>query len=108
MEDVVALRAGLARILPEPPDGKAHVGGEDEAYVEVLQLEITQRLADAITTLPARQQTVLFLYHAEDLTLRQVGELLGVTESRVCQIHSAVMAKLRTNLSGFVETRAVA
>lgn len=53
------------------------------------------RLAAAISALPERHQQVLSLYYVEDLKLREIGELLGVTESRVCQVLKDVVARLR-------------
>ena len=55
--------------------------------------EVKDRLADAIQSLPERETLVIALYYFENLTLREIGEVLGVTESRVSQLHSkAVLA----------------
>jgi RNA polymerase sigma factor for flagellar operon FliA len=62
-----------------------------------------QRLAAAIAALPHKQQQVLSLYYVEELTLKQIGELLGVTESRICQIHRAAVAALREEMLDDVE-----
>lgn len=51
--------------------------------------------------LPEREQKVLALYYNEDLNLREVGELLGVSESRISQIHSAAMVRLQSRLSSW-------
>ena len=61
--------------------------------------ELIGRLAEAIRTLSERQQQVLHLYYREDLNLREIGEVLGVTESRVCQILSEATLRLRTLLA---------
>jgi len=53
----------------------------------------------AIDNLPERERTVLALYYDEELNLREIGEVLGVTESRVCQIHSQALVRLRTKLT---------
>ncbi len=57
-----------------------------------------ERLASAIGGLDERQRMVLGLYYQEELTLREIGEVLGVTESRVCQIRSAAILALRGRL----------
>jgi RNA polymerase sigma factor FliA len=57
-----------------------------------------ERLAIAIGSLEERQRLVLGLYYQEELTLREIGEVLGVTESRVCQIRSAAIIALRSRL----------
>lgn len=49
----------------------------------------------AIQKLPKRQRVVLLLYYFEDLNLKEIGSILGVTESRISQIHSAAVAQLR-------------
>jgi RNA polymerase sigma factor for flagellar operon FliA len=60
--------------------------------------ELRQRLAAAVAELSERHQKVLQLYYCEDLTLREIGELIGVTESRVCQIVSEATLRLRAFL----------
>jgi RNA polymerase sigma factor for flagellar operon FliA len=61
-------------------------------------LETKQLLREAITRLTEREQTVLGLYYFEGMTLAQVGDVLGVTESRICQIHTKAVLSLRTKL----------
>ena len=57
--------------------------------------ETKQLLARAINTLPDREKTVVTLYYFERLTLAEIGHVLGVTESRVCQIHTKAVLQLR-------------
>lgn len=57
-----------------------------------------QLVTNAVGRLTDREQTVIALYYFEGMTLRQVGEILGVTESRVCQIHSKAILALRSRL----------
>jgi RNA polymerase sigma factor FliA len=64
------------------------------------EAEFREALADAIGRLPEREQLVIRLYYYEELTLREIGEVLGVTESRVSQLHTTVMLRLRSRLSG--------
>ena len=56
-------------------------------------------LATAIGTLPEREKLVLSLYYDEDMNLREIGEVLDVSESRVCQIHGQALIRLRSRLA---------
>jgi len=58
--------------------------------------ELKDRLADAIESLPDRERLVIALYYYENLTLREIGEVLGVTESRVSQLHTKAVLSLRS------------
>ena len=60
--------------------------------------ERLERLAEAILQLPDQQQKVLNLYYYEELTLKEIGAVLNVSESRICQVHSAAMKELRKAL----------
>jgi len=62
--------------------------------------EIKQLLAEAIEGLPERERMVLSLYYDQELNLREIGQALGVTESRVCQIHSQALVRLRARMTG--------
>jgi RNA polymerase sigma factor FliA len=64
------------------------------------QSELRDRMADAIAALPEREKLVIALYYYENLTLREIGEVLGVTESRVSQLHTKAVLRLRSKLSG--------
>jgi len=60
--------------------------------------EVKDLLGDAIQDLPEREKLVIALYYFENLTLREIGEVLGVTESRVSQLHSKAVLRLRSRL----------
>ena len=62
--------------------------------------EVRQLLSQAINGMPEREKVVLTLYYYESLTLNEIGRVLGVTESRVCQIHTKAMIQLRSRLVG--------
>ena len=64
----------------------------------VHQSEVKEFLADAIDQLPEKEKLVIVLYYYENLTLREIGEILDVSESRVCQIHTKVITRLRSHL----------
>jgi len=61
--------------------------------------EMRHILADAVNHMPEREKTVLTLYYYEGLTLAEIGEVLGVTESRVCQIHTKAVLQLRSRIT---------
>jgi RNA polymerase sigma factor FliA len=60
--------------------------------------ELKDRLGEAVQDLPERETLVIALYYFENLTLREIGEVLGVTESRVSQLHSKAVLRLRSRL----------
>ena len=71
-----------------------------ENPVEVAENRETRHLlARAVNTLPDREKTVVTLYYFEGMTLGEIGQVLGVTESRVCQIHAKAVLTLRTRLA---------
>jgi RNA polymerase sigma factor FliA len=61
--------------------------------------EQKEALADAIARLPEREKLVVTLYYYEELTLREIGEVLGVTESRVSQLHTKAILRLKAHLA---------
>jgi RNA polymerase sigma factor FliA len=69
-----------------------------DPHQEVDATELKDRLADAIESLPDRERLVIALYYYENLTLREIGEVLGVTESRVSQLHTKAVLGLRSSL----------
>ncbi len=81
----------LGETIPGPPD--------QDPLSMCLKGERRDILAKAIAQLPEREQQVLALYYQEELTMKEVGAVLGVGESRVSQIHSMAVARLRASLS---------
>lgn len=69
-------------------------GAPDPATV-IDATDLKDRIADAISRLPEREKLVVALYYYENLTLREIGEVLGVTESRVSQLHTKAVLRLR-------------
>jgi RNA polymerase sigma factor FliA len=63
------------------------------------ETETKELLADAISRLPEREKLVVTLYYYEELTLREIGEVLGVTESRVSQLHTKAILRLQSRLA---------
>jgi RNA polymerase sigma factor for flagellar operon FliA len=73
-------------------------GAPDPAHV-IDATDLKDRIADAIARLPEREKLVVALYYYENLTLREIGEVLGVTESRVSQLHTKAVLRLRGRMS---------
>jgi RNA polymerase sigma factor for flagellar operon FliA len=73
---------------------------EEDPLFRCLKGELKQRLIDAIEDLPEKERMVLTLYYYEELTMKEIGQTLGVVESRVSQIHSAAVLRLRVALAG--------
>jgi RNA polymerase sigma factor FliA len=63
------------------------------------QTDLRERMAAAIVRLPEREKLVVALYYYENLTLREIGEVLSVTESRVSQLHTKAVLRLRSRLA---------
>lgn len=73
------------------------LAGDDQPADEMLaQQEMADRLRTALEQLPARERQVLALYYYEELTQQQIGQVLGVTESRVSQLRSQAIARLQS------------
>jgi RNA polymerase sigma factor for flagellar operon FliA len=84
---------------------------QDESAADPAQemdlTDMKDRLADAIARLPEREKLVVALYYYENLTLREIGEVLGVTESRVSQLHTKAVLRLKSRLQGDPLTEAL-
>jgi RNA polymerase sigma factor for flagellar operon FliA len=65
--------------------------------------EMKQVIAMTIATLPEKERLVVSLYYYEDLNMKEIGGILGITESRVCQIHTKAALRLRAKLKGVLD-----
>jgi len=72
---------------------------EDDPLFRYLDAEMRERLTKAIEALPERERMVMTLYYYEETTMREIGLILGVHESRVSQIHASAVLHLRAQLS---------
>src|ERR1700730_1668241 len=73
---------------------------EEDPLFRCLKGELKQRLIDAIEDLPEKERMVLTLYYYDELTMKEIGLTLGVVESRISQIHSSAVLRLRVSLTG--------
>ncbi len=81
---------------------------DTEPSVELEADEFRASLADAIRALPERESLVMSLYYEEELNLKEIGEVLGVTESRVCQIHGQALVRVRAGIRDAIQGRTAA
>ncbi|MFH1278432.1 MAG: FliA/WhiG family RNA polymerase sigma factor [Candidatus Eisenbacteria bacterium] len=80
-------------------------GGESDTVLDVIERqEIRDILASRVRDLPRTERTVLMLYYYEGLKMKEIGELFGVTESRISQIHGKALTVLRAHLRRILES----
>src|SRR3989339_178425 len=72
-------------------------------FVAVSHSDIREKIKEGIKALPEKQRLVLSLYYYEDLNLKEIGQVLDVTESRVSQLHTQALIKLKTKLRNLVD-----
>jgi len=86
-----------------------HMGDEQSNPLALLEdASMRSLLVSAIDDLPEREKLVMSFYYDEELNLREIGEVLGVTESRVCQLHSQAVARIRSRMMGGTQAGAKA
>ena len=86
----------LCDYLPNAP--------EDTPFFRCMRSEMKELLARAVSDLPEKEQQVLALYYFEELTMKEVGAVLGIGESRVSQIHSLAVVRLRVRMAELTST----
>jgi len=72
--------------------------GADDVMQTLMSAEFRDALIDAIKQLPEREQVLMGLYYEQELNLKEIGAVMDVSESRVCQLHSQAIARLRSAL----------
>jgi RNA polymerase sigma factor for flagellar operon FliA len=75
----------------------------ENPFASLKLTETKQVIADTIASLPEKERLVISLYYYEDLNMKEIGNILGITESRVCQIHTKSVLRLRGKLKGMAE-----
>jgi RNA polymerase sigma factor for flagellar operon FliA len=103
LEQLRTLEIGSIRQLDAPtPDGtpliELCIDPSESAVAQLERQELKEHLASAIQELPERERHILALYYQEELTLAEIGEVIGVCESRVSQLRSLAVSRLRTRL----------
>jgi RNA polymerase sigma factor for flagellar operon FliA len=103
--DPNGLRVESLQLSAEEGIGEQHVPvatrPEEDPFQMTFRVEIRRLLRDALSQLEGREGTVLGLYYLEEFTMKRIGEILGIDESRVSQIHAAALCHLRSRLGGF-------
>ena len=92
---------GQVRQLETGPDGTPLIDialDDDGMHARLERDELRRHLAEAIEALPERERNILVLYHQHDLTLAEIGAVIGVGESRVSQLRTQAIARLRSSL----------
>jgi len=82
-------------------------GPGEDPFFQCLQSEMKSQLAEAMAILEEKERQVLGLYYFDELTMKEVGAVLGVTESRVSQIHSLALVRLRMHLQESLQARSL-
>lgn len=77
------------------------VGDSTEPHIRAMNADMTAQLSHVISGLPQKERLVLSLYYEQDLNLKEIGEVLGVSESRVSQIHSQATHRIKSRLTDF-------
>jgi RNA polymerase sigma factor for flagellar operon FliA len=86
-------------VIRENRESHLLCSGSEELFDAAYRKEIRGHLAEAITGLSEKEQLVLSLYYYEELTMKEIGATLGYTESRISQIHTKAVLKLKTKLA---------
>ncbi|MDH3499395.1 MAG: RNA polymerase sigma factor WhiG [Acidimicrobiia bacterium] len=94
LDELLSPERGSSAVGDLVPDQK---GMDPEAAFQIEEMK--RVLADIISRLPDRERLVVTLYYYEGLTLAEIGRVLGVTESRVCQIHTKAVMSLRNRMT---------
>ena len=93
----------LEELTEDNPDA-VDVPGDSEVEGRLIEQAFRRRLAEAIETLPEREKLVLSLYYDEELNLKEIGAVLGVSESRICQILGSATTRLRARVADWADT----
>ncbi len=80
-------------------DGERLPASDSDPTALTMRNELQQHVTAALATLPEKTQTLLSLYYYEGLSYREIGTVLGVTDSRICQLHTQAMQTLRRRLA---------
>ena len=107
VDQLHGLTIGSFENLSDSEDSENYINyypddGSNDPYVKFESNELTRLLAEAIEELPEKERLVLSLYYFEEFTMKEIGALLGVNESRVSQLHTKATLRLRGKLGKLV------
>jgi RNA polymerase sigma factor for flagellar operon FliA len=85
----------LTRSIGEDMTLEDVISGDSEVIERYEDIELKEQLVEALKQLPERERTIVTLYYYEDLTFKEIGKALGISESRVSQIHSEVVERMK-------------
>jgi len=85
--------------IEEQGDYHLPKSGDDTPFDQLSEDEYQQKLVDCIRKLPEKEQLVMSLYYDDELNFREIGQVLDVSESRVCQIHGQAMLRIQAKMS---------
>ncbi len=108
--DLKSLEVGTLNVERSEDSGEEELAyipnrTEDDPLFQCLRGEMHARLKDAIENLPERERMVMNLYYFEELTMKEIGNVLGVVESRISQVHASAVLHLRAALYVFRSTK---
>lgn len=86
-------------LMAEGGESRLENRAQESPFAQLQDQEKRQRLIEAIEALPEREKLLMALYYQEELNLKEIGAVLGVSESRVCQLHSQAVSRLRGRLA---------
>ena len=107
VDQLHGLTIGSFENLSDSEDSENYINyypddGSNDPYMKFESNELTRLLAEAIEELPEKERLVLSLYYFEEFTMKEIGALLGVNESRVSQLHTKATLRLRGKLGKLV------
>src|SRR5436853_6101618 len=107
VDQLHGLTIGSFENLSDSDDSESYINyypddGSNDPYTKFESNELTRLLAGAIDELPEKERLVLSLYYFEEFTMKEIGALLGVNESRVSQLHTKATLRLRGRLAKLV------
>lgn len=100
---MISLETALQNTLQERSALDVKDAQENQPEEQLIESELRSQLAEAIEGLSERERLVVSLYYYEHLRLAEIAEVMGVSESRVCQLHSKAIGKLRTRITGYMK-----
>jgi RNA polymerase sigma factor FliA len=108
VSDAVSCRVlSFEDVFQPDSEGEDLLPGNEPSPLETLQADdFRSALAREVAALPERERLVMSLYYDDELNLREIGEVFGVSESRVCQLHGQALTRLRARMTDWTDRQA--